>query len=208
MSHVSEDRVARLLVEIPRHRFFPAGIDASTPDNQAVPLGRGRILPPVDVVAMMIRALELEGTERILDVGGGTGYQAALLSHLAREVVSVEADDELVKRAASALAELGRGNVRVVQAEACTGWPEAAPYQGIMVVGAAAELPRALVEQLDLGGRLVIPLGDSEAQLIERLRKHTDSLESKTIGACRLDSLPCSQGSPWWFPWTRSRKSG
>lgn len=154
---------------------------------------------------MMLQALELEGTERVLDVGGGSGYQAALLGRLAREVVSVESDDELVRRAASTLAKLGSDNVRVVRASVFSGWPERAPYQAIIVGGGATELPAALVEQLDDGGRIVIPLGDSGAQLVEWLQKHRNCFDSKTIGACRLGMLPSSGQNFSSFPWTRHR---
>ncbi len=156
---------------------------------------------------MMLRALDLDGTERVLDIGCGSGYQAALLGGLAREVVSVEGDADLVRRATSTLDSLGRDNVRVVQANLLGGWPESAPYQAIIVVGAASELPTALIDQLDLGGRLVIPLGNCEAQLVERLHKRVDGLDSKTIGTCRLDMLPCSQ-RPSLFPWASARHAG
>jgi len=121
-----EARLSKALEEVPRHLFFPAGMDWQIPNDQPVPLGRGRTIPPVDVVAMMLRALELEGTERVLEIGGGSGYQAALLGRLAREVVSVDVDEELVKRARSLLGELEWPNVRLIHADAYGGWPEAA----------------------------------------------------------------------------------
>jgi protein-L-isoaspartate(D-aspartate) O-methyltransferase len=193
--------------ETPRQRFFPPGIDQSTPDNQAVPLGGGRTLAPQNVVEMMLRGLDLEGSERVLVVAGGSGYLAALLGGLAREVVSVDHDDEHVRAATSTLSQLGRDNVRVVHGDVLQGWKERAPYQGIVVGAAAAEIPPALVEQLDLGGRLVIPLGDSGAQLIQRFYKRVDNLDSQTIGACRLDVLPYFEQKPSYFPWARHRQS-
>jgi protein-L-isoaspartate(D-aspartate) O-methyltransferase len=201
-TEVQEARLSKALEEVPRHRFFPTGVDRNTPNDRTVPLGGGRIIPPVAVVAMMIRALELEGTERVLEIGSGSGYLAALLGRLAREVVSVEADDELVKHAGSLLAELGWSNVRVVHADGYGGWPEAAPYQAIVLGAAVPELPLTLVDQLDLGGRLVIPLGDAEAQLVERLRKHVDRLDSETVGSCHLDMLATARKAPSSFPWT------
>jgi protein-L-isoaspartate(D-aspartate) O-methyltransferase len=178
------------------------------PDHVALPLGEGRMIPPVDVAARMLRALDLQGSERVLDIGGGSGYVAALLSRLAHEVVSVEPDEELVRRATSTLTELGVNNVRVVHAKPYEGWPEDAPYQAIIVEAAAAELPPALVEQLELGGRLVIPLGDADAQLISCLHKRVDSLDSKTIGACRLGMLPNGRRRPSFFPWVSGRRTG
>jgi protein-L-isoaspartate(D-aspartate) O-methyltransferase len=204
----SEERLANAIRETPRHRFFPAGIDPNTPDGRAVPLPGNRSVPPLDVLETMLRALGLEGSERVLDVGGGSGYQAALLSGLAREVVSVESDGELVRRAVATLDALGRYNVRVVHANALDGFPESAPYQGILVGAAVTELPMSLIEQLDVGGRLVIALGDADAQLIERFRKRVDSLDSTTLGPCRLDMLPCAARRPSSFPWAGKPRGG
>ena len=197
-----EARLLKALDEVPRKRFFPAGVDRSIPSDQPVPLGWGRTIPPVNVVATMLRALELEGTERVLEIGGASGYQAALLGRLARDVVSVEANDELVKRAMSVLGELGSTNVLLIHADAAAGWPAGAPYQAIVAGAAAPELPSALVDQLDVGGLLVIALGDSDAQLVERLRKRVDGLDSQTIGSCRLDMLEGLRPKSSSFPWT------
>jgi protein-L-isoaspartate(D-aspartate) O-methyltransferase len=202
-----EARLSKALEEVPRHLFFPAGVDRHTPSDQPVPLGQGRIIPPVDVVAMMVRALDLEGTERVLEIGSGSGYQAALLGWLAREVVSVDSDDELVQRASWLLYKLDRTNVRVIHAEAWAGWPEAAPYQAIVVGAATSEHPLALIDQLDLGGRLVLPLGDADAQLVERLRKRIDGLDSETIGSCRLPILATPERAPSSFPWTSHHRA-
>jgi protein-L-isoaspartate(D-aspartate) O-methyltransferase len=185
-----EARLITALDEVPRYLFFPEGIEQGFPNEEPVPLRDGRSIPPVSVVERMIRALELDGTERVLDVSCGSGYQAAVLSRLAREVISLETDAELVSRADSLLAKLGRSNVQVVKADGYAGWRKLAPYQAIMVSAGAPELPAALVEQLDLDGRLVIALGDADAQLIERMRKRSDALDSETIGACKLDLLP------------------
>jgi protein-L-isoaspartate(D-aspartate) O-methyltransferase len=185
---------------IPRQRFISIGADQKAPGEVAAAEGG---IPPVHVIAMMLRALELDGSERVLDIPTGTGYRAAILSRLARDVVSVEEDEELASRAASTLVELGFHNVQVVRGAVLDGWPDRAPYQAIVVGAGATELPHALIDQLDVGGRLVIPLGDSEAQLIERLRKRLDGLDSETIGACRLDMLPSADRPPSSFPWAR-----
>jgi protein-L-isoaspartate(D-aspartate) O-methyltransferase len=191
---------------LPRARFVPESADTSVADDQPVSLSEGRSIPPVHVVVMMLGALELKGTERVLDIGGGSGYQAAILSQLAREVISVEVDEELAAGASRTLSECGCANVRVMCGDASAGWPAAGPYQAIVVGAAAAKLPVALIEQLDLGGRLVIPLGDSDYQLVERLRKRVDGLDSETIGACRLDLLASPDRPPTSFPWTLAPK--
>jgi protein-L-isoaspartate(D-aspartate) O-methyltransferase len=202
-----ETRLSKVLEEVPRHLFFPPGVDPHTANDQPVPLGRGRSIPPVDVVSMMVRALDLDGTERVLEIGGGSGYQAALLGRLAREVVSVEVDEELVRHASCVLGGLGWPNVRLIHSDAYAGWTDAAPYQAIVVGAAAPELPPALIDQLDLGGRLVIPLGNAEAQLVERVRKRAGSLDSQTIGSCRLDVLTTPCKTPSSFPWTGPRRT-
>ncbi|HEX6273868.1 MAG TPA: protein-L-isoaspartate O-methyltransferase [Polyangiaceae bacterium] len=197
-----EALLSKALEEVPRHLFFPVGIDREIANHEPIPLGRGRVIPPVDVVAMMLRALELDGTERVLEIGGGSGYQAALLGRLARDVVSIDVDGELVKQEGSLFDGLGCPNVRLVHADAYAGWPEAGPYQAIVVSAAVPEVPSSLIDQLDFAGRLVIPLGDAEAQLVERLRKRVDGLDSQTIGPCRLHMLTTPRKTPASFPWT------
>jgi protein-L-isoaspartate(D-aspartate) O-methyltransferase len=196
-------RLLKVSDEFPRRLFLPAGVSDNVSNDEPVRLGEGSTIPPIRIVTMMLGALELDGTERVLDIGCGSGYQAALLSRLTREVVSIEIDDERFKRASRLLKELGCANVQVIHADGSAGWPQEAPYQGIVVGAAATELPAGLIEQLDLGGRMVIPLGDGEAQLVERLEKRLDALDCSTIGACRLDMLvnPCRRPSS--FPWTR-----
>lgn len=174
--------------------------------DAAVALGDGRTLPPASLVATMLRALELRGTERVLEVGTGSGYQAGLLSHLAREVVSIEIDRALAESAERALATLGCSNVRLVHGDGSAGWPDGAPYQAIVVGSGAWEIPPDLIEQLDVGGRLVIPLGDEQGQLIQRLRKRADGLDSETLGACHLDMLVGEPRTPSSFPWARHSK--
>jgi len=118
----------------------------------------------------------------------------------------VEIDEDLATRAASRLKTLGCTNVQVVHGDASAGWPECAPYQAIVMGAAATELPSALVDQLDLGGRLVIALGDSDAQILACLRRHVDSLASTTIGGCHLDMLHGRRRSPSSFPWVAPKK--
>jgi protein-L-isoaspartate(D-aspartate) O-methyltransferase len=192
--------------QVPRRLFLPAGIDPLLANDVPVTLAQGRILSPVNLVRMMLQALELVGTERVLEIGGGSGYQAGLLSRLAREVHSIELDRALAENAKRALAELGCSNVRVIHGDASAGWPEGAPYQAIVVGVGAWEIPPELIEQLDLGGRLVIPVGDEDGQLIERLRKRADAMDSETLGACHLDMLVGERGSAS-FPWTHLGKA-
>ena len=166
----------------------------------------GKLAPlPEDLVIRMLESLELDGTEKALVVGVGSAYEAALLSLLALEVYLVEMDPERVQRLAHALDQIGRNNVKLVPGEAQAGWPKAAPYQAIVIGAAVPEMPRTLVDQLDTGGRAVVALGDPAAQLLTRLRRHPDSLESDTLGTCALGMLPGSPSGASNLPWTERR---
>ena len=151
----------------------------------------------------MVAALELLGTERVLELGSATVYPAALLGRLARNVYSIASDADCAGERARTLTELGCSNVRIVSARALTGWAEAAPYQAIFVGAGVTQIPLGLLDQLELGGRMVIPVGDANGQLLELLRKRADSFDSETLGACHFGMLEEECGSPSSFPWTR-----
>lgn len=160
---------------------------------------------PERLVSTLLEALGLTGTERVLEIGASSAYLTALLSHLAGEVYSVSLDSELVDQRSRELGALGCANVQVVQAVPGAGWPKGAPYQAIVVGAGAPEVPLELVDQLDVGGRLVIPIGDADAQMLECLRKRKDALDSETLGACRMTMLAGAPRSPSNYPWTAQR---
>jgi protein-L-isoaspartate(D-aspartate) O-methyltransferase len=162
---------------------------------------------PEQLVASLLQALALTGTERVLEVGSPTAYLTALLSHLSGEVYSVTVDPDLAEQRAQDLLALGCSNVQVVQAAPGAGWPIGAPYQAIVVGAGAPEVPRSLVDQLDLGGRLIIPIGDENAQMLECKRKHRDALDSETLGACRMKMLAGAPHPPSIYPWTRQSET-
>ncbi len=143
---------------------------------------------------MMLEALALEGHERVLDIGTGSGYQAALLSELAREVVSVEIVPGLAEQAARLLASLECSNVAVVRGDGSLGWPAAAPYDAIVAAAASPRIPAPLLEQLADGGRLVIPVGGYEAQDLVRVVRRGERLEHTDLGACAFVPLLGAQG--------------
>ena len=158
--------------------------------------------PPEDLtVVTMLEALELAGTERVLELGSPTSYTAAVLTHLAAEVYSVAVEGAVAERRERELSALGCRNVHVVLADPQAGWPAAAPYQAMLVGAAAAHVPLELVHQLDLGGRLVISIGNAQAQLLERLHKRHGALDSETLGACHLSMLADARHSPSRVPW-------
>ncbi len=161
---VCDERVLAAIARIPRHEFVPATEEHRAYANRALPIGGGQTISQPLVVATMSAALELDGTERVLEVGTGSGYQAAVLSVLAREVYSVEIDADLAVQAKELLARLGIGNVRVRAGDGFYGWPEAAPFDAIIVTAAAPRMPERLVEQLGAGGRIIAPIGDERSQ--------------------------------------------
>jgi protein-L-isoaspartate(D-aspartate) O-methyltransferase len=162
---------------------------------------------PESLVAPLLEALALRGTERVLEVGAPTLYMTALLSHLAGEVYSTAANPTLAQERARELGALGCGNVQVVHATPGAGWPMGAPYQVILVGAGAPEVPLDLVDQLDVGGRLVVPIGDSDAQMLECMRKRVGALDSETLGACRMKMLAGATPSPSSYPWTRPHET-
>lgn len=161
--------------------------------------------PPPDagVVALMVGGLDLSGSERVLEIGTGSGYQAAVLGRLAQQVYSIEIDPTVADEARQAIERLKLRNVQVSTGDASKGWLASAPYDAIIVGAGARELPGELIQQLVTGGRLVIPLGDEEGQLVERLRTRVDGVDSEILGGCRLDMLRTQRKVPSRFPWTR-----
>lgn len=163
--------VLAALREVPRHRFAPGCSLAEAHGDHPVPIGWGQTLSQPYIVGFMAEALELAGTERVLEVGSGSGYFAAILARLAREVVALELEPELAARSAALLADLGIRNVAVHLADGARGWPPAAPFEAIVLSCTAREVPPALWGQLAPGGCLLAPLGSVwETQWLTRFR--------------------------------------
>ncbi len=168
---VRDPRVLSALLEVPRHLFVPAAERAEAHGDHPLPIGRGQTISQPYIVAFMAEALELAGTERVLEVGSGSGYFAAVLARLAREVVALELEPELVARSSALLGELGVGNVMVHLADGARGWPGAAPYEAIVLSCTAPAVPEALWDQLAPGGILLSPIGTPwETQWLTRYR--------------------------------------
>jgi protein-L-isoaspartate(D-aspartate) O-methyltransferase len=163
---------------VPREQFVPHELEEFAYEDAPLPIGEGQTISQPYVVALMIQALKLKGTERVLEIGTGCGYAAAVLSRIAREVYSVERIEALATSAKERLATLGFSNVHVLQADGSMGWPEHAPYDAIAVAAGGPKVPEALVAQLAIGGRLVIPVGPDEAN--QTLTVVTRESESKT----------------------------
>jgi protein-L-isoaspartate(D-aspartate) O-methyltransferase len=178
---IRDERVLAAMERVPRERFVPAEVRDLAYDDAALPLDCGQTISQPYIVALIAEALNLDGDERVLDVGTGSGYQAAVLAELAREVYSIERIPELAERARRTLAEAGYENVHVHVGDGTLGLPAYAPYDGVAVAAAAPDVPRPLWEQLREGGRIVVPVGDlriQELRVIERTAAGPRLLES------------------------------
>jgi protein-L-isoaspartate(D-aspartate) O-methyltransferase len=186
---VSDRRVLDAIAKVPRERFVPEELRVHAYDNRPLPIGYGQTISQPLIVALMTQALELTGDEKVLEVGSGSGYQAALLSHLAREVFSVERVAQLAQRARRTLGEVGFTNVRVRVASDTLGWSEEAPYHAIIVTAGAPRVPQELLEQLAAGGRMVIPVGSRDLQELVRVAKSPQGPVMTNLGPCRFVPL-------------------
>ena len=165
---ITDPRVLQAMLQVPRHLFVPTEYRHLAYTDGPLPIGSGQTISQPYIVALMSQVLELQGVERVLEIGTGSGYQAAVLSCLAGEVHSVERFPELGQAAQATLLQLGYPNVTVHQGDGTEGLAEFAPFQGIIVTAAAPRVPQVLLDQLADGGRLVIPVGERGAQFLER----------------------------------------
>jgi protein-L-isoaspartate(D-aspartate) O-methyltransferase len=186
---VSDRRVLNAIAKAPRERFVPPELRIHAYENRPLPIGLGQTISQPLIVALMTQGLSLHGDEKVLEVGTGSGYQAALLSQMAAEVVSVERVPELAERAARVLAELGYANVSVHVAGETLGWPGGAPYDAIIVTAAAPRVPEELMDQLSRGGRMVIPVGSRDLQELVRAVKSPEGPVLTNLGPCRFVPL-------------------
>jgi protein-L-isoaspartate(D-aspartate) O-methyltransferase len=167
-----DSRVLTAMNKVPRHRFVPADQEPNAYANRPLPIGNGQTISQPFIVALMTDMLGLKATDRVLEIGTGCGYQAAVLAELAREVYTIEIVAPLAREAAARFAELGYRNVNARSGDGYRGWPAHAPFDAIIVTAAAPEVPPALIEQLKPGGKLVIPVGaqwsGQELRVIEK----------------------------------------
>ena len=190
---IADSRVLAAMGEVPREAFVPEAEKRNAYVDGALPLSHGQTISQPLMVAMSVEALRLEGDETVLEVGAGSGYQAAILSKLAKKVYAIEIIPELVANARRAIDSLGIDNVELICADGRKGWPDGAPYDGIVVAAAAEEVPPALIEQLKEGGRLVVPVGGRWGQSLQTSRKRGDKLETEEL--CRCIFVPLVYGS-------------
>ncbi len=193
---ISDPRVLEAMRRVPRERFVLPEFRHEAYSDQALPIACGQTISQPYIVALMTEALQLSGTEKVLEVGTGSGYQAAVLALLARKVVSIERHEELSRRAAQVLQELGLDNVLLVVGDGTKGYPPEAPYDRILVTAAGPEVPPALIEQLAPDGLLVMPVGPPEHQVLRVYRKRGDHLEVEQLCPVRFVPLIPDEQTP------------
>ncbi len=179
---VTDPRVLEAMKEIPRHLFVPEPYREAAYRDSPLPIGEGQTISQPYIVALMTALLELGPVDRALEIGTGSGYQAALLSMLAAEVVTIERLPEVADRARKNLAALGIKNADVIVGDGTLGYPARAPYQGIIITACAPEVPAPLIVQLADGGRLVAPVGSRDFQELTKLVRRGGSVERSTYG--------------------------
>ena len=193
---IRDPRVLEALRKVPRHRFVPPAVQPYAYEDSALPIGLGQTISQPYVVAFMTDSLELQPQDRVLEIGTGSGYQAAVLSLLAREVYSMEIVERLGREAEARLKEMGYANVHVRIGDGYRGRPEAAPFDANIVTAAPPDVPPALVAQLRPAGRMVVPVGRYVQDLI-RLRRTAKGLERESLLPVRfVPMVPEGEGVP------------
>jgi len=175
---IHEPRLLNVLRSVPRHRFVPEELRDMAYDDNALTIGSSQTISQPYIVAYMTSLLNLQGDETVLEIGTGSGYQAAVLSCLASFVHTIERHENLAWRARHVLAEIGYHNILVHLGDGSAGWPASAPYQGILVTAAAPTPPPPLLAQLSEGGRLVLPVGGRTGQFLQVWQRHGEEFET------------------------------
>lgn len=192
---ITDKRVLDAMRRVPREAFVPEDLRYAAYENRPQPIGHDQTISQPLMVALMTQALLLTGEENVLEVGTGSGYQAAVLSLLARYVVTVERVVPLAEAAEQKLERLGYANVEVHSVTDELGWPQGAPYDAILVTAAAPEVPLPLLNQLAMGGRLVIPVGSRDLQELVRIVKTPQGAQRHNLGPCRF--VPLLGAAAW-----------
>jgi protein-L-isoaspartate(D-aspartate) O-methyltransferase len=188
-SEIRDKRVLDAISRIPREKFVPRESRSAAYEDRPLPIGFEQTISQPYIIALMTESLELTGSEKVLELGTGSGYQTAILADLARQVVSVERVPELAESARKVLDSLGYANIEIHLAEETLGWKSGAPYEAIMVTAGAPGIPDDLMAQLAAGGRMVIPVGSRYVQELCKVTKRQDGNIVRNLGGCRFVSL-------------------
>lgn len=193
---IKDPRVLEAMGKIPRHLFVEPALEDRAYDDGPLPIGDKQSISQPYMVGLMSEALDLKGDEKVLEIGTGSGYQTAVLAELARNVFSVEKIRSFVARARVILDDLNYYNIAIHVGDGTLGWSEHAPYDAIVVTAGSPGLPQPLLDQLSIGGRLVIPLGDEHSQVLKRIRRTASGIEEELLGECRFVKLWGKYGWP------------
>lgn len=186
---ISDPRVLDAMRQVPRHAFVERHQQAEAYDDTPLPIGDGQSISQPYMVAIMTQLLRLEGPERVLEVGTGSGYQAAVLTRLCSMVYTIERIPSLLERSRTILEECGYENIQFKVGDGSLGWPEEAPFDAILVTAGAPAIPSVLVDQLTDGGRLVVPVGDRYSQTLKRITKTRFGAKTENFTGCRFVDL-------------------
>jgi protein-L-isoaspartate(D-aspartate) O-methyltransferase len=191
---IRDERVLRAMEIVPRHEFVPWQLQREAYHDSPVPIGEGQTISQPYIVAHMLEVLRLSPGDRVLEVGTGTGYEAAVMSRIVQEVYTIERFASLAEAAKKIFDRLGYTNIHVVIGDGSRGYAEAAPYDAIIVAAAAPRVPDALVEQLKNGGRAIVPVGEADLQQLSLVSKNDGRIQRKTLDACRFVPLVGEEG--------------
>jgi protein-L-isoaspartate(D-aspartate) O-methyltransferase len=186
---INDSRVLQAMARVPRHLFLEKELWDQAYEDHPLPIGANQTISQPYMVALMAEALELKGAEKVLEVGTGSGYAAAVLGELCAEVFTVEAVEDLALKARTLLSGLGHRNVWVLAGDGTLGWEEHAPYEAVIISAAAPCIPRPLLEQLKTPGHLVFPMGEKELQTLVRIRKDKAGIREEYLGECLFVKL-------------------
>ena len=192
---IADERALEAMNQVPRHLFVPEAIQSQAYKDNALPISAGQTISQPYIVARMTELLELKGKERVLEVGSGSGYQTAVLALVARKVFSVERIPELAANAKSLLLWLGYRNISFKTADGTEGWESYAPFDAVLVAAGGPEIPKPLVDQLIVGGKMVIPIGsDQKSQILVRVTRTETGFTKEDCGPCAFVPLIGSHG--------------
>ncbi len=191
---IKDERVIQAMSIVPRHLFVEDALRSRAYSDRSLPIGEKQTISQPYIVARMTEALDVEPGDRILEVGTGSGYQAAVLSLIADHVYSLERLPRLLIRARTLLDSLGYRNVSLLQSDGSKGWREHAPFNAVLVTAGSPSIPEPLLEQLDDGGRLVLPIGDDSCQELVRVVREGNEFFKTVLGGCRFVKLVGNHG--------------
>ncbi len=186
---IRDKRVLEAMSKVPRHLFLEESLRSQAYEDHALPIAEKQTISQPYIVALMTEALELKGTEKVLEIGTGSGYQAAILAELAEQVLSIERIESLANEARKLLEKLGYRNITIKVFDGTCGWREESPFDAIIVTAGSPRVPQPLIDQLKIKGRLVIPVGEVYSQMLLKITKGEKGSRQQDLGGCRFVKL-------------------